>query len=157
MVSNLWLMSTWQKEPSDYGTFHCLLDESKCTGMNVTVQVAVYVMKYASCLNWLAFQFRNVRCDLLTTGASEDYSLLVSRTEQFLRNSPAFRIKHLLPSSGCFLEVETSGFFYRNLSILLYWHDIWYDIYCSWVSTRWQWSALVPEEININILMPKSY
>jgi len=42
---NLWLISTWQKEPSDYGIFHCLLDEGKCSGKNITVQVAVYIMQ----------------------------------------------------------------------------------------------------------------
>jgi hypothetical protein len=57
-----------------------------------------------------------VRCDVLTTGTSEDYSLRVSRTEQFFINSTAFRIKQLLPSLGCFLEVETSEF----IKILVY-------------------------------------
>jgi len=46
-ASNLWLISSWQKGPKDYGIFNWLLGENKCSGMNVTVQVAGYFMYQA--------------------------------------------------------------------------------------------------------------
>lgn len=42
---NFWLMPTWRKESSNYGHFLCLFDDSKCSGMNVTAQAAVYVLE----------------------------------------------------------------------------------------------------------------